>query len=248
MTIEHTHEASPIAKSPAPFAVGTWNSFQVPFVIGVAGGSGAGKTTVVEELSAELSRKLVSVLDQDSYYKDRSHLSAKERDALNFDDPAALDHDLLVLHLEQLRRGNRIAKPVYSFATHTRTGDVTVIEPAPFVIVEGIFALHDPRLRSLMDLKLYIDADPDLRFIRRLKRDIVERGRTAESVITQYLETVRPMYLQHIHPTRKYADLLVNCTGSLGPVLHQINSAILAACCGPVDSKAYQTSETIGVR
>ncbi len=248
MTVERTPEASPVANRPAPFTPDTWSSFPVPFVIGVAGGSGAGKTTVVEKLSAQLSRQHVSVLDQDSYYKDLSHLSARERDALNFDDPAALDHDLLLLHLEQLRLGNTIAKPVYCFATHTRTGEVTVIEPARFLIVEGIFALHDPRLRSLMDLKLYIDADPDVRFIRRLQRDIVERGRTAESVITQYLETVRPMHLRHIHPTRKYADQLVDCTGSLGRVLHQINTAIHAVGCGAAAMTAPRTSETIGVR
>ena len=217
-------------------------------MIGVAGGSGAGKTTVVEGLRTELSHKGVAVLDQDSYYKDQSHISPADRDALNFDDPAALDHDLLALHVEQLRAGNRIAKPVYCFSTHTRTREVQVIPPAPFVIVEGIFALCDPHLRSLMDLKLYIDADPDVRFIRRLKRDIVDRGRTAQSVITQYLETVRPMHLKHIQPTRSYADLVVDCTGSLGPALRQINIAIDAACNARVATSASIACQMIEVR
>ena len=218
-----------------------------PFVIGVAGGSGSGKTTVVSKLRAQLSPESVAVLDQDSYYKDHSHLSARERAALNFDDPSALDHDLLLFHIQQLRMGKSIAKPVYSFATHRRTQEVTIVEPAAFVIVEGIFALYDSRLRSLMDLRLFIDADLDLRFIRRLQRDIVERGRTAESVIAQYLETVRPMYLQHIEPTREFADLQVSCSGSLGPVLQQIDRAIrTASAAGTIP--AFETRETIGVR
>ena len=215
-----------------------------PFVMGVAGGSGSGKTTVVSKLLTQLSPETVAVLDQDSYYKDHSHISEQERAALNFDDPSALDHDLLLTHIQQLRMGNSIAKPVYCFSTHRRTQEVAAVEPAAFVIVEGIFALCDARLRSLMDLKLFIDADLDLRFIRRLRRDIVERGRTAESVIEQYLETVRPMYLQHIEPTREFADLQVSCSGSLGPVLQQIDRAIRAASAPP----AFETRETIGVR
>ena len=214
----------------APFTAYPLGLTPVPFVIGIAGGSGAGKTTIVEGLRPDLSRKGVAVLDQDSYYKDQSHICPADRDALNFDDPAALDHDLLALHVEQLRTGHRIAKPVYCFATHTRSREVQVIQPAPFVIVEGIFALCDPHLRSLMDLKLYIDADPDVRFIRRLKRDMVDRGRTAQSVITQYLGSVRPMHLKHIQPTRSFADLVVDCTDSIGPALRQINIAIDAAC------------------
>jgi|SRR4029077_4727675 uridine kinase len=247
MTVEHTLEGLPVTNGIAPFAASTWNHLAAPFVIGIAGGSGAGKTTIVEKLSAQLSGVRVSVLDQDSYYRDCSHMSRKERDAVNFDDPSALDHDLLILHLEQLRLGNPITKPVYCFATHTRTREVTVIEPAPLVMVEGIFALHDPRLRSLMDLKLYIDADPDLRFIRRLMRDIVDRGRTPESVITQYLETVRPMHLQHIHPTRRYADLVVDGTGSIGPALRKINKAIHGAS-GRSTSMTDKIRESLAVR
>jgi uridine kinase len=199
-----------------------------PFVIGVAGGSGAGKTTIVERLHTQYSEEGVSVVDLDSYYKDHSDLCATERAALNFDDPASVDFDLLWLHIEQLRLGRRIAKPVYSFATHTRTSQVSIVDPAPFVIVEGILALHDPRLRSLMDVKLYIEADADIRFIRRLRRDILERGRTTECVIKQYLATVRPMHLQYIAPSRAFADLVVDGTGSLDQEMREINNAIRA--------------------
>jgi uridine kinase len=186
------------------------------FVIGIAGGTGAGKTTIVTEIRSLYQQEGVSVLDQDSYYRDQSHRSQKERDSLNFDDPSAIDHDLLLLHLEGLRRGNSIEKPCYSFTTHTRTPDVQLIGPAAVVLIEGIFAFFDPRIRRLMDLKLFVDADADVRFIRRLSRDVSKRGRTTGSVIAQYLKSVRPMHNRHIQPTKQFADLVVDTTDSAG--------------------------------
>jgi len=199
-------------------------------VIGIAGGTGAGKTTIVTKICSKYRSQGVSVLDQDSYYKDQSHRSQKERDSLNFDDPSAIDHDLLLFHLEGLRRGNSIEKPCYSFTTHTRTPDVQLIRPASVVLVEGIFALYDPRLRRLMDLKLYVHADADVRFIRRLRRDVSKRGRTVGSVIAQYLKSVRPMHNQHIQPTEKFADLVVDTTDAVGnDFMSAIENAIAAA-------------------
>lgn len=198
-------------------------------VIGVAGGTGSGKTTVVELIRSKYASVGVSILDQDSYYKDQSHLSKQQRDSLNFDHPLAMDHDLLLSHLQELRRGNSIQKPCYSFTSHTRTGEVQVIRPAGLILVEGILALHDPRIRLLMDLKLYVHADPDVRFIRRLKRDVSKRGRTMGSVITQYLKSVRPMHNQHIEPTKKFADLVLDTTESVDQVMNSVERAITAA-------------------
>ena len=198
-------------------------------IIGIAGGTGAGKTTVVELIRSKYSSAGVSVLDQDSYYKDQSHLSQEERNRLNFDHPSVVDHDLLLSHLQELRRGNSIEKPCYSFTTHTRTGEAQLIHPARLIVVEGIFALHDPRIRSLIDLKFYVHADADVRFIRRLRRDVAKRGRTMGSVIAQYLKSVRPMHNKHIEPTRRFADLVLDTTDSVNHVMSAIESAITAA-------------------
>jgi uridine kinase len=247
MTITRRREAS-LAENGSTFGGGAGNCPASPFVIGVAGGSGSGKTTVVQRLSAELGANAVSVIDLDSYYKDQSHLSANERAAVNFDHPSALDFDLLLHDLLELRSGKSIGKPVYCFATHSRTHDVTVIQPAQYVIVEGIFGLYDSRLRSLMDLKLFIDADPDVRFIRRLQRDVADRGRTPESVITQYLETVRPMHMRYIKPTQEFADLVLDGCASLGTALPEIHAAIRSIANPAVNTNSSETYETAGAR
>ena len=159
-------------------------------IIGIGGGTGSGKTTVARTLCERYATLGVSLVDLDSYYYDRSHLSPEERARVNYDEPSAIDHDLLLQHLERLESGQLIEKPRYLFATHTRSAQTDVVKPTPIIIVEGLFALWDPRICSLMGLKLYVDADSDLRFIRRLQRDLVERGRTVESVITQYLSLI----------------------------------------------------------
>ena len=193
----------------------TTNSPSKPFVIGIGGGTGAGKSTITQIICSRYAELGVCLVDQDSYYQDRSHLSAQERQTINYDHPAAFDHDLLVDHLERLAQGAPIEKPRYCFITHTRSSSVDVVHSASIIVLEGILALWDPRIRLLTDLKIYVDADPDLRFIRRLRRDVLERGRTVQSVITQYLESVRPMHQEHIEPTKAYADMVINNSSSL---------------------------------
>lgn len=180
-----------------------------PLVIGIAGGTGSGKTTVVRAILNALDVSRVSLLEQDSYYKDQKHLSFEERLKTNYDHPFAFDSDLLVEHLEELLAGRPVKKPVYSFITYTRTDETVTVEPTDVIIVEGILILEDKRLRDLMDIKVYVDTDADVRFIRRLVRDIRERGRTVESVISQYLEVVRPMHQQFVEPTKRYADIII---------------------------------------
>lgn len=180
-----------------------------PLVIGIAGGSGSGKTTVVRAILDALDVSRVSLLEQDSYYKDQKHLSFEERLKTNYDHPFAFDSDLLVEHLKELLAGRPVQKPVYSFITYTRTEETVTVEPTDVIIVEGILILEDKRLRDLMDIKVYVDTDADVRFIRRLVRDIRERGRTVESVVSQYLEVVRPMHQQFVEPTKRYADIII---------------------------------------
>lgn len=178
-------------------------------IIGVTGGSGSGKTTVVRRIVESLPPGSVVVVPQDAYYKDNSHLSFEERGKINYDHPFAFDTALLIEHVEKLRANEAVPQPVYSFITHSRLPDALRVEPRACVIVEGILILEDERLRQLLDIKVFVDTDDDVRFIRRLRRDIVERGRSLDSVIEQYLQTVRPMHLQFIEPTRRYADLVV---------------------------------------
>ncbi|MCR4432507.1 MAG: uridine kinase [Caldiserica bacterium] len=180
-----------------------------PIIIGVAGGSGSGKTTLADMIISRLSDRKVSLIEEDAYYKSFPNLTLEERKRLNYDHPDAFDHDLLCEHLEKLLRSEPIEKPVYSFITYDRTGETVRVEPAPVIIVEGILVLADFRLRSLLDIKLFVDTDSDVRFIRRLMRDVKERGRTLESVVQQYLEVVRPMHLQFVEPTKRYADLII---------------------------------------
>jgi uridine kinase len=180
-----------------------------PLIVGVAGGSGSGKTTVVRRLVETIGDGQVSVLEHDRYYRDHAELRLEERAGLNFDHPHALETDLLVAHVEALRAGRSVEAPVYDFARHLRQATTDTIAPRTAVIVEGILILADAQLRRLMDVKIFVDTDDDTRFIRRLKRDITERGRTLDSVIDQYLGTVKPMHLEFVEPSKRYADVIV---------------------------------------
>ena len=180
-----------------------------PIVIGVTGGSGSGKTSVSQAIYNYFPGKSIMMLEQDSYYKNQDHLSFEERLKTNYDHPFAFDTDLLINHLNELLGYNSIEKPVYDYTKHTRSGETITQIPKEVIILEGILILEDVRLRNLMDIKLYVDTDDDIRIIRRIKRDIEERGRTLDSVIDQYLTVVKPMHAQFIEPTKKYADLII---------------------------------------
>jgi uridine kinase len=180
-----------------------------PVVIGVTGGSVSGKTSVTKAIYESLKDHSILVLEQDYYYKDQSDLPFEERLKTNYDHPLAFDNDLLIKHIEKLLRYETIDKPVYDYSIHTRSENVIPVNPKDVIILEGILVLEDERLRNLMDIKLYVDTDPDLRIIRRLTRDIRDRGRTFDSVIDQYLNVVRPMHNQFIEPTKRYADIII---------------------------------------
>ena len=180
-----------------------------PLVIGVAGGSGSGKTTVVRRILEALGDARVPVLEHDRYYRDRNDLRLEERAALNYDHPDSLETDLMVRHVQELRSGRAIEAPTYDFARHARKDAHETIEPGRAMIVEGILIYTDPALRKLMDVKVFVDTDDDIRFIRRLQRDIAERGRTVQSVIEQYLGSVKPMHLEFVEPSKRYADIII---------------------------------------
>jgi uridine kinase len=180
-----------------------------PLVIGVAGGSGSGKTTVVRRIVESLGPDDVTVLEHDRYYRERNDLRLEERAALNYDHPDSLETDLLVHHLRQLRSGTAVALPAYDFALYARRASNETVQPRRAVIVEGILIFTDASLRHLMDIKVFVDTDDDTRFIRRLQRDISERGRTVQSVIDQYLSTVKPMHLEFVEPSKRYADIIL---------------------------------------
>jgi uridine kinase len=184
-----------------------------PFVIGVAGGSGSGKTTVVSQIVKSLGDDQVSLLEHDKYYRDRGDLRLEERAALNYDHPDSLETDLLVQHVKALRAGSAVEVPLYDFARHAREDGTTTVLPRRAIIVEGILIFADPELRKLMDVKVFVDADDDTRFIRRLQRDLSERGRTVSSVIEQYLGTVKPMHLEFVEPSKRYADVIIPLGG-----------------------------------
>lgn len=178
-------------------------------IIGIAGGTGSGKTTVVNQITEELKHEEVDVISQDSYYQDTSHLSFEDRKKINFDHPKSIDFELLAEHLRELRSGNSIQQPVYSFKEHNRTGETIEIQPRKVVIVEGILILTHPEIRELFDIKIYVHADSDARLIRRLKRDIAERGRDLEEVLWRYETTLKPMHQQFIEPTKEFADIII---------------------------------------
>lgn len=178
-------------------------------IIGIAGGTGSGKTTVVQQIVEELQNDEVCIISQDSYYKDTSHLSYQDRVKINFDHPNSIDFELLVTHLEQLREGNSFEQPVYSFVDHNRTGETVTTHPKQVVIVEGILILTHPEIREHFDIKIFVHADSDERLIRRLKRDIAERGRDLDEVLTRYQTTLKPMHQQFIEPTKEFADIII---------------------------------------
>jgi uridine kinase len=180
-----------------------------PVLIGVAGGTGSGKTTVAHEILKRAGTDQISLIQHDAYYKDLGDLPPAQRAMRNFDHPDALDNQLLIGHLEKLKAGQAVEVPVYDFTTHTRTAETRRVEPYRVLLVEGILIFADAALRRLMDVKIYVDTDPDIRFIRRLERDIAERGRTMESVIRQYLGTVRPMHQEFVEPSKRYADVII---------------------------------------
>ncbi|MGE3273580.1 MAG: uridine kinase [Vicinamibacterales bacterium] len=180
-----------------------------PFVIGVAGGSGSGKTTVVRRIVESLGPDDVTVLDHDRYYRDRNELRLEERAALNYDHPDALETDLMVRHVEALKGGAPVDVPRYDFSRHARLADREPMAPRRALIVEGILVFTDAALRALMDIKVFVDTDSDTRFIRRLTRDVAERGRTMDSVIEQYQTTVKPMHLEFVEPSKRYADVII---------------------------------------
>jgi len=180
-----------------------------PLVIGIAGGSGSGKTSVTHAIYDVFKKHSVVVIEQDYYYKDQTHLEFDQRLGVNYDHPLAFDTDLLIEHMDRLLRRESIEKPVYDYALHTRSTETVLIEPKDVIILEGILVLEDERLRDLMDIKLFVDTDADLRIIRRILRDLNERGRSIDSVIEQYLTVVRPMHNQFIEPTKRYADIII---------------------------------------
>jgi len=180
-----------------------------PLTIGVAGGSGSGKTTVVRALVEAVGSSKTALLPHDAYYRDYSHLSVEERVQVNWDHPDSLETSLLVQHISALVRGEAIERPQYDFRTYSRPHETVHIEPGPVIIVDGILILAEKELRELLDIKVYVDTDPDIRFIRRLTRDVSERDRPVVSVIEQYLGTVRPMHLDFVEPSKRYADLII---------------------------------------
>ncbi len=178
-------------------------------IIGIAGGTGSGKTTVVHQIMNELPSTEVGIISQDHYYKETTNLSFEDRSKINFDHPRAIDFELLVAHLKELKAGRNIEQPVYSFVTHNRTDDSILTHPRKVMIVEGILILANPELRDLFDIKIFVHADPDERLIRRLKRDIAERGRDMEEVLNRYQNTLKPMHEQFIEPTKAHADIII---------------------------------------
>lgn len=180
-----------------------------PILIGITGGTGSGKSTVAQAIFNSLPEKNIVIIEQDSYYKEQSHLSYEDRIKTNYDHPLAFDNELLIEHMKQLLQGKSVEKPIYDFEVHNRKIETITIEPKDIIILEGILILEDEAIRDLLDIKIFVDTDADVRIIRRIQRDIKDRGRTLESVIEQYLTTVRPAHLQFIEPSKRYADLII---------------------------------------
>jgi uridine kinase len=207
-----------------------WPASQ-PLVIGIGGGSGSGKTTIARSIVEAIGPEKVALIQHDAYYYDQTDLPMEERIKVNYDHPDSFETTLLVEHLRQLRAGRPIQRPIYDFTVYNRSGDTVRVEPKPVVIVEGILVLYEADLRGLMDLKIYVDTDPDLRILRRLERDLKERGRSFDSVHDQYLATVRPMHLQFVEPSKRYADIVIPegyNTGAVGTVISMIREVLRA--------------------
>jgi uridine kinase len=200
-----------------------------PFVIGVSGGTGSGKTTVSRSIQATVGPEHIAYLEHDSYYNDHSHLPMEERERGNYDHPDSLDTALLVRHIHALSHWEAVDVPIYDFATHTRSRTKThLVLPAPVILVEGILIFAEKALRELMDMRIYVDTDADIRFIRRLKRDVEERGRTLDSIVNQYMSTVRPMHLEFVEPNKRYADIIIPEGGNNRVAMEMIVSRIHA--------------------
>ena len=202
-----------------------------PVAIGVAGGTGSGKTTVATEILRRAGTDQISLIQHDAYYKDLSDLPMAQRAMQNFDHPDALDNALLISHLKELKAGRPVEVPVYDFTTHARTTQTLRVEPRRVILLEGILIFSDETLRRLMDVRIYVDTDADIRFIRRLKRDIAERGRTMESVIHQYLATVRPMHQEFVEPSKRYANVIIP-EGGFNEVAMEMIAARIRALLG----------------
>jgi len=202
-------------------------SYATPVVIAIAGGSGSGKTTVANVIMERIGREHIACLPHDAYYKDLSGLDPVQRAAINFDHPNSLETGLLTQHILALRDGTPVEVPIYDFSTHSRTGRTFTVAPRRVILVEGILIFVDAALRDLFDVKIFVDTDADIRFIRRLERDISERGRTTESVIQQYLNTVRPMHLDFVEPSKRYADVIIPEGGFNTAALDMVAARIL---------------------
>lgn len=183
-------------------------------VFGVAGGTGSGKTTIARQIVQAVHQTQVAYLPHDAYYRDNPHLSFEERTRINYDHPDSLQTELLVEHIQQLLAGQAVSMPVYDFNLHRRTDDTIRVEPRPIILVEGILVFGHRELRELMDIRVYVEVDADVRVLRRIERDMVERGRSLDSIVRQYLETVRPMHLQFVEPSKRYADVIIPEGGS----------------------------------
>lgn len=206
------------------------DSTHPPLVIGIAGGSGSGKTTVAQEILNRVGASRIAFLQHDAYYKDLSGLPPTQKIAVNFDHPNSLETELLTHHIETLKKGQQVEIPIYDFATHSRTDETFSVVPRGVILVEGILIFAESALREIFDIKIFVDTDDDIRFIRRLERDIAERGRTTDSVIKQYLSTVRPMHLEFVEPSKRYADVIIpeggHNTAALDMVVARIESLL----------------------
>jgi len=197
-----------------------------PLILGVAGGSGSGKTTVVENIVAGIGREKILLIEHDSYYRDLSHLQLEERKKQNFDHPSSLETELMIRHLSALRSGYKVDIPVYDFVAHTRTKKTFPAAPKSIILIDGILIFSEPKLRDLMDIKLFVDTDDDVRLLRRLRRDILERGRDFNGVLNQYENFVRPMHLEFVEPSKRYADIIIPRGGENRVALEMVAALI----------------------
>ena len=213
---------------------------KAPIVIGIAGGTGSGKTTVARVVLQQVGAEYIAVLPHDAYYRDRKDMVVDAHTRINFDHPDSLDTSLLIQHIHQLKAGQAVEVPVYDFTTDSRTDRTVHVEPRPVILVDGILIFYESALRPLFDVKIFVDTDADIRFIRRLQRDIVERGRTTESVIEQYLSTVRPMHLEFVEPSKRYADVIIPEGGLNTVALDMVVARIEALLASRAEAHANQ--------